>query len=98
MDFYHHKYRYQLLDIHFRARYGTKYDFLPVRLRLYIPEVKNDEQKSQSTLLDLAAGEVMIKTTDLPGIDSKFEVKTPTSVVAVQEGAASFSVKVERLD
>jgi len=65
---------------------------------MFLELVKDSERKTQNTLLDLAAGEVMIKTDGIPGIDSKFEVKTPTSVVAVQEGTASFSVKVERLD
>ena len=65
---------------------------------MFLELVKDNERKTQNTPLDLAAGEAVIKTHDLAGIDSKFEIKTPTSAVAVQEGSASFSIKVERLD
>jgi len=65
---------------------------------MFLELVKDDERKTQDTLLDLAAGEVKVTTKDIADINSRFEVKTPTSVVAVQEGAASFSIRVERLD
>ena len=45
------------------------------------------------TLLDLASGEILIKAQKVRGEDSKFEVKTPTSVVGVR--GTTFAVKVE---
>ncbi|MCM8761324.1 MAG: FecR domain-containing protein [Candidatus Omnitrophica bacterium] len=50
------------------------------------------------TLLDMYAGEVMVKAKNLGGKKSKFDVKTPTSIVAVKGDSASFSVKVERIE
>lgn len=51
------------------------------------------EARSQSTLLDLALGEVLIKAKKLHSDKSKFEVKTPTSIVGVR--GTTFSVAVE---
>lgn len=53
----------------------------------------NIEAKTQSTLLDLALGEVLIKAKKLHSEKSKFEVKTPTSIVGVR--GTTFSVAVE---
>ena len=47
----------------------------------------------KKTLLDLAIGQVLIKAEKLDTPDSKFEVKTPTSVVGVR--GTKFSVKVD---
>ena len=58
---------------------------------------KDDDKMTRSTMLDLSAGEVMVKTKNIGGEKSKFEVKTPTSVIAVQGGSASFSVTVENI-
>lgn len=49
--------------------------------------------KSETTLLDLALGEIMITAEKLNTQGSKFEVKTPTSVVGVR--GTKFAVKVE---
>ncbi len=51
------------------------------------------ETQTSATLLDLAIGEVMIKAKKIHGEGSKFEVKTPTSVVGVR--GTTFNVKVE---
>jgi len=45
------------------------------------------------TLLDLAMGEVLVKAQKVHGENSKFEVKTPTSIVGVR--GTTFNVKVE---
>jgi hypothetical protein len=49
----------------------------------------------QKTLLDLALGEVLIRAEKLSP-DSKFEVKTPSSVAGVR--GTKFSVKVEAVE
>ncbi len=49
----------------------------------------------KKTLLDLSIGQVLIKAERLDTPDSKFEVKTPTSVVGVR--GTKFSVKVDAL-
>jgi len=54
---------------------------------------QNNEEKTQSTLLDLALGEVLIKAKKLHSEKSRFEVKTPTSIVGVR--GTTFSVSVE---
>ena len=51
--------------------------------------------KTQKTLLDLASGEVLIRAQKLQTQESRFEVKTPTSLVGVR--GTKFSVKVETL-
>lgn len=51
---------------------------------------KNDN--SRRTIIDLSLGEVLIKAKKLNNKKSKFEVKTPTSVVGVR--GTAFSVKV----
>ncbi|MDD4957534.1 MAG: FecR domain-containing protein [Candidatus Omnitrophica bacterium] len=50
-------------------------------------------EEEKRTLLDLAVGEVLIRAKELQGEGSSFEVKTPTSIVAVR--GTTFSVKVE---
>ena len=55
--------------------------------------LENKDSSSQSTLLDLALGEVLIKAKKLHSDKSRFEVKTPTSIVAVR--GTTFSVAVE---
>ncbi|MDO8525797.1 MAG: FecR family protein [Candidatus Omnitrophota bacterium] len=57
--------------------------------------LKNTENGTEKTMLDLALGEVLIKAEKLRG-DSKFEVKTPTSVAGVR--GTKFSVKVEAIE
>lgn len=51
------------------------------------------ETQASQTLLDLAIGEVLIRAKKVHGEGSKFEVKTPTSVVGVR--GTTFNVKVE---
>lgn len=58
--------------------------------------IKNEEQSSQTTLLDLSMGEILIKAKKLHSEQSKFEVKTPTSIVGVR--GTTFSVAVEAVE
>lgn len=53
----------------------------------------NKDNKSQTTMLDLALGDILIKAQKLHSEKSKFEVKTPTSIVGVR--GTTFSVSVE---
>jgi hypothetical protein len=65
--------------------------------QLTIAELYKDQDKnSQNTLLDLALGEVLIKTKKLQEAGSRFEVKTPTSIVGVR--GTEFSVAVEAVE
>ncbi|MFA5144289.1 MAG: FecR domain-containing protein [Candidatus Omnitrophota bacterium] len=57
--------------------------------------VKDSTTGMKKTLLDLSIGQVLIKAEKLDTPDSKFEVKTPTSVVGVR--GTKFSVKVDAL-
>lgn len=50
------------------------------------------EASSQVTLLDLSLGEILIKAKKLHSEKSRFEVKTPTSIVGVR--GTTFSVTV----
>ena len=62
--------------------------------QLALAELTTNEKKGvQNTLLDLAMGEILIKTQKLHAKESKFEVKTPTSIVGVR--GTVFSVTVE---
>ena len=57
------------------------------------------EAKSQSTLLDLAMGKVLVKSKKILSEDTVFEVKTPTTVVGVMgEMDSTFSVEVEAIE
>ncbi len=70
---------------------------LSQRSQLLLSELRVDEErKMQKTLLDLGIGEILIKAKKLHSPVSKFEVKTPTSVVGVR--GTKFSVKVEALE
>ncbi len=51
--------------------------------------------KTQSTLLDVALGSILVKAEKLRAAGSKFEVKTPTSIVGVR--GTTFSVTVEAI-
>jgi hypothetical protein len=57
--------------------------------------LENKEESSQATLLDLAIGEILIKAQKLHSPKSKFEVKTPTSIVGVRGTTFSVSVGAE---
>lgn len=56
------------------------------------------DQKSGAhrTMLDLASGEILIKAQKVRTEESKFEVKTPTSIVGVR--GTTFAVKVEAVE
>ena len=58
--------------------------------------MENKTAGTQQTLLDLAIGKILIRAQKLHSEDSKFEVKTPTSVVGVR--GTTFSVEVEALE
>lgn len=58
--------------------------------------IADKEAGTESTLLDLALGDVLIKARKLDSEKSKFEVKTPTSVVGVR--GTTFSVSVEAME
>lgn len=58
--------------------------------------VKGPKPDTYKTLLDLSSGEVTIEADKLNSPESKFEVKTPTSVIGVR--GTKFSVKVETLE
>ena len=65
--------------------------------QVMLSELTKDERKNtQDTLLDLGIGKILIKARKLHSPDSKFEVKTPTSVVGVR--GTTFSVTVESLE
>ena len=65
--------------------------------QLMMSELTADQEAgTQKTLLDLAIGEVLIKAQKLHTPESKFEVKTPTSIVGVR--GTEFVVKVEALE
>ena len=57
--------------------------------------IKRDTGEEE-TLLDLAVGKLLIKVDKMPDEKSKFEVKTPTSVVGVR--GTKFSVEVEAVE
>lgn len=57
--------------------------------------IGNAKKNTEKTLLDLAVGKVLIKAQKLSNQESKFEVKTPTSIVGVR--GTVFSVEVEQL-
>ena len=59
---------------------------------------KEEELGKQATLLDLSQGGINIKAKNIDSEKYRFEVKTPTSVVVMQSGSASFDITVERVD
>lgn len=62
--------------------------------QMRLAELYEDKQAAtESTLLDLALGQVMVKAKKLHSDKSRFEVKTPTSIVGVR--GTTFSVSVE---
>ena len=58
--------------------------------------IKDEEKKTQKTLLDLAVGKILIKAKEMRSKESDFEVKTPTSIVGIR--GTSFGVEVEALE
>ncbi len=65
--------------------------------QLLLSELKGKvSNNTQKTLLDLAIGKILIKVQKLHRKESKFEVKTPTSIVGVR--GTVFAVEVESLE
>lgn len=58
--------------------------------------ITNREDGTEKTLLDLAIGKILIKAKKLHTTESRFEVKTPTSIVGVR--GTEFVVQVEALE
>lgn len=58
--------------------------------------ISNKREDAQKTLLDLSLGNILIKAKKLHSEKSSFEVKTPTSVVAVR--GTTFAVSVEAVE
>lgn len=58
--------------------------------------LENAQENTRGTLLDLALGNILIEAKKLHSEKSKFEVKTPTSLVGVR--GTKFSVAVEALE
>jgi hypothetical protein len=56
----------------------------------------DEDAGTQQTLLDLAIGKVLIKAEKVQDENSKFQVKTPTSIVGVR--GTTFQVTVEGLE
>lgn len=57
---------------------------------------QNKTEGSQRTMLDLALGQILIKAKKIHSEKTSFEVKTPTSIVAVR--GTTFSVAVETVE
>lgn len=57
--------------------------------------LKDNVAGTQDTLLDLSLGSILIKAKKLHSENSRFEVKTPTSIVGVRGTTFSVSVEVE---
>ena len=58
--------------------------------------IQDDEKGTENTLFDVAIGEVLFKTKKMPNDESKFEVRTPVSMIGVR--GTEFLVKVELVD
>jgi hypothetical protein len=56
----------------------------------------NQQEETQKTLLDLSLGNILIKAKKLHSDKSSFEVRTPTSIVAVR--GTTFAVTVEAVE
>ena len=67
------------------------------KTELQLTEMLANQQKgTQKTLLDLSLGNILIKAKKLHSDKSSFEVRTPTSVVAVR--GTTFAVTVEAVE
>jgi len=84
-----------VLDIGDKGEVGTVEVSEGSQLLLSAMTVDKKEGTSR-TLLDLAMGEVLVKAQKVSGEGSKFEVKTPTSIVGVR--GTTFKVKVESME
>ncbi|MBU2436251.1 MAG: FecR domain-containing protein [Candidatus Omnitrophica bacterium] len=64
--------------------------------QLAFTELIKDEQGVEKTFLDLFLGKLLIEAKKLESEKSKFEVKTPTSIVGVR--GTTFAIEVEAID
>lgn len=65
--------------------------------QLRLAELVEDKKETvQTTLLDLALGEILIQAKKLHSEKARFEVKTPTSIVGVR--GTTFAVSVEAVE
>ena len=64
--------------------------------QLLIAELVENQAGDKQTLLDLALGKILIKVKKVHDPASKFEVKTPTSIMGVR--GTEFSVEVEAIE
>jgi hypothetical protein len=65
--------------------------------QLKLAQLLEDKEKAtQTTLLDLTLGNILIKAKKLHSEKSSFEVKTPTSIVGVR--GTTFAVSVETVE
>lgn len=64
--------------------------------QLSFTELTKDDQGVEKTFLDLALGKLLIEAKKLESEKSKFEVKTPTSIVGVR--GTTFAIEVEAMD
>lgn len=63
---------------------------------LVLAELFEDrEDQTQTTLLDLTLGEILVTSQKLRSEKSKFQVKTPTSIVGVRGTTLAVSVETE---
>jgi len=84
-----------ILDLDGKAR-SAKVEMKENSLLTLAELAENKAENTQKTLLDLSLGKILIQVQKLRQDNSKFEVKTPTSVVGVR--GTTFSVAVEAIE
>ena len=78
---------------------GTANVELKEKSELCFTELFEDQSDdTQRTFLDLAIGRLLITSKKLQSEKSKFQVKTPTSIIGVRGTTFSVSVETERVD
>jgi len=78
---------------------GTANVELQAKSELQMAELFEDqEDNSQQTLLDLSIGRLLITSKKLRSEKSKFQVKTPTSIIGVRGTTFSVSVETEKVE
>lgn len=84
-----------ILDLDGKAR-SAKVEIKENSLLTLAELAENKAKDTQKTLLDLSLGKILIMVQKLRQDNSKFEVRTPTSVVGVR--GTTFSVAVEAIE
>jgi len=84
-----------ILDLDGKAR-SAKVELKENSLLTLAELAENKAKDTQKTLLDLSLGKILIQVHKLRQDNSKFEVKTPTSIVGVR--GTTFSVAVEAIE